>query len=162
MEATAREGIVQRIDGNYVMRFERHLKHPVEKVWAAITDPNQLVQWLARAEVELVPGGKFELRFDNTDSATLGTVREVSAPNLLEFIWNSPGAENTVVRWVLQPEGEGCRLVLTHTLAVPDPLPSMLAGWHVHLDILSTALIGQPIAWPWQRWEELHERYKNS
>ncbi|PWK12742.1 SRPBCC family protein [Tumebacillus permanentifrigoris] len=155
------EGTVQRIDGGYVIRFECHLKHPVEKVWAAITEPEQLVQWLARAEIELVEGGKFELRFDNTDSVIIGRVREVIAPTVFEFIWNSPGAENSVVRWELQHDAAGCLLVLTHRLTLPDPLPSMLAGWQVHLEVLTTALIGQPIKWPWSRWEELHDQYNN-
>jgi uncharacterized protein YndB with AHSA1/START domain len=28
----------------YVIRFERFLRHPVERVWAAITEPDQLRQ----------------------------------------------------------------------------------------------------------------------
>jgi hypothetical protein len=38
--------------------------------------------------------------------------------------------------------------------------PAMLAGWHVHLDLLSSAVVGQPEEWPWSRWEELRDQYE--
>jgi hypothetical protein len=34
-----------RVDGTYVLRFERRLAHPPEKVWRALTEPDQLRQW---------------------------------------------------------------------------------------------------------------------
>jgi uncharacterized protein YndB with AHSA1/START domain len=41
------EGTVQQVDGRYVLRFERRLNHPVEKVWAALTESDRLAEWLA-------------------------------------------------------------------------------------------------------------------
>src|SRR5215213_9511759 len=61
------EGTVQEIDGKYVLRFERRLNHPVQKVWAAHTEPDRLAEWLAEADLDLVEGGSVELRWQNTD-----------------------------------------------------------------------------------------------
>ena len=49
------DGTIETIgDGRYVLRYERRLRHPVEKVWAALTEPRQIEQWWARAaELEL-------------------------------------------------------------------------------------------------------------
>jgi uncharacterized protein YndB with AHSA1/START domain len=156
------DGIVRKIDGGYELRFERRLKHPVEKVWAALTQPERLAGWLAEADIELVEGGRIELRFDNTGHVIKGKVTNVNPPTLFEYMWSSKDAEDTLVRWELHPESDGCLLVLTHTFFGPAELAKMLAGWHVHLDILSSVLSGQPLEWPWSRWEELRDKYAKS
>src|SRR3954447_657564 len=38
--------LVER-DGNRYLRFRRTLAHPVQKVWDALVDPDQMVKWLA-------------------------------------------------------------------------------------------------------------------
>ncbi len=60
--------IETRDDGSYVLRFERRLRHPVEKVWTALTDPARIEEWWARAAVlELVEGGRARIEWLNTD-----------------------------------------------------------------------------------------------
>lgn len=59
------DGTVHEVEGQYELRFERRLKHPVEKVWAALTDPERRAEWLAPGTIELRPGGRAELTFDN-------------------------------------------------------------------------------------------------
>ncbi len=58
-----------------------------EETWEAITDPDQLGEWLAGedAELDLVPGG--DLRIDERD----GFVEEVDAPRRFVFWWAAPG-----------------------------------------------------------------------
>ncbi|WP_236587778.1 SRPBCC family protein [Tumebacillus amylolyticus] len=155
--------MLEKVGEQYVVRFERKLKHPVELVWAVLTDPEKLVQWLAKADVELVAGGKYELRFQNTDSVMLGVVQHAEAPNLLVYTWCNEGDEKaTVVRWELEATEDGTLLVLTHTFDKPDALASFMAGWHVHLDILSSILNDIPMEWPWQRWEEWNKHYQHT
>ncbi|HWI53590.1 MAG TPA: SRPBCC domain-containing protein [Symbiobacteriaceae bacterium] len=81
-----------------MIRFERHLKHPVEKVWAAITQPSQLAEWLADADIEYTPGGKIQLRFSNTGSVMNGIVTHCEPPRLFAYLWNSEDAATTAVR----------------------------------------------------------------
>ncbi|MGI6359037.1 MAG: SRPBCC family protein [Bacillota bacterium] len=154
-------GTVSITEHGYLMRFERRMPHPVEKVWAALTEPERLADWLADATMELVPGGKLQLRFGNTGSVIDGQVVAVQPPTLLEFTWNSEGAENTLVHWELHPDGAGCRLILTHSFPDRAQLPSMLAGWHTHLEGLPQAVNGERVQWPWDRWEELHQQYRH-
>ena len=57
--------------GRPTLRFERRFKHPVEKVWKAITDPAELAYWFPmEVEGDLVPGGK--LRFPMDEEAPGG------------------------------------------------------------------------------------------
>ena len=50
-------GTLEQVAGKRVLRFERRLDHPVERVWAALTEPEQLAGWLAAAdELELAEG----------------------------------------------------------------------------------------------------------
>ncbi len=162
------EGTVREIDGRYVLRFERHLNHPVEKVWAALTEPGQLVAWLTEADIELVEGGRVELRWQNTDEygnvAVLhGTITQLDPPRVLQYDSDIHG----VLRWELLADGAGgCVLTFTSTLPAPaDRLSETLAGWHVHLDHLADALAGHRVHWPtwtrdhWDRWVELRDRY---
>src|SRR3954467_8673001 len=43
------DGTLETRDGRHVMRYERRLAHPVERVWAALTEPSELSGWLAAA-----------------------------------------------------------------------------------------------------------------
>ena len=42
--------------------FERRLRHPVDAVWAALTDPEQLSGWLGQGTVEPREGGNVSIR----------------------------------------------------------------------------------------------------
>jgi uncharacterized protein YndB with AHSA1/START domain len=55
----ARLGTIEEAGDKHILRYERRLDHPVERVWAALTEPEQLAGWLAAAdELELVEGGR--------------------------------------------------------------------------------------------------------
>jgi uncharacterized protein YndB with AHSA1/START domain len=157
----SRDGTVhERADG-YQLRFERQLPHPVERVWAALTDPAQLAQWLAPGEMELTPGGRVHLAFSDGDGVIDGQVTALAPPRLLEFTWTDEGNDLGVVRWELAAEDGGARLVLTHN--VPETarafgLPA-LAGWHSLLEKLTVLLDGQPVSAAGDRWQELHDHY---
>ena len=56
----AADGTLERRDGRYILRYERRLRHPLDRVWAAITEPEQIVAWLGEADLELVAGGAVE------------------------------------------------------------------------------------------------------
>ena len=150
----------ERADG-YQLRFERHLRHPVEKVWAALTNPAQVAQWLAPGEIELTLGGRVYLAFTDGDSVIDGQVTAIAPPRLLEFTWTDKGNDLGFVRWELTAEDGGTRLALTHNLseaARAFGLPA-LAGWHSLLDQLAALLDDQPLPVAGGRWQELHDHY---
>ena len=87
----SRYGTVHKRADGYQLRFERHLLHPVEKVWAALTNPAQLAQWLAPGEIELTLGGRVSLAFTDGDGVIDGQVTAIAPPRLLEFTWTDQG-----------------------------------------------------------------------
>ncbi len=163
-EPGAADGTVETRDGLHVLRFERELAYPIERVWAALTEPDELIGWLGSVDIDPVVGGAVELRWLNTDeegnSAVLhGTITVFEAPTLLEIDSDIHG----VLRWKLTSEGTGCLLIFTSTIPAPNEhLALLLAGWHSHLDFLADALAGRPVDWdhwPLDHWKVLHERY---
>jgi uncharacterized protein YndB with AHSA1/START domain len=153
----SRYGTVHTHADGYQLRFERHLRHPVDKVWDALTNPAQRAQWLAPGELELTLGGRVSLAFTDGDGVIDGRVTAITPPRLLEFTWTDQDDDFGFVRWELGADDGGTRLVLTHT--VPESargfgLP-MLAGWHSLLDQLAALLDDQPFAR--DRWQELHD-----
>lgn len=155
-------GTVINTETGYQAHLQLCLEHKVEQVWAALTEPELLIRWLATADVELEAGGRVELRYSNSGSVVTGQVTEVEPPRLLEFTWNSTtgAAPASRVRWELTPEGQGTRLTLTHSLQDCEDLAAILAGWHTHLEGLHRAIQGEQVKWPWDRWHELHAMYK--
>lgn len=168
------DGTVHEADEQVVLRFERHLKHPVEKVWDALTDPERRGEWLAPGTVELRPGGRAELSFATAPSTANGTVlrgsvRAVDPPRLLEYTWTTEAGDEEPVRWELCPEADGTRLVLTHTLRRPvaptggldvqNVAAGYLAGWHGHLDRLALLLAGRTTTYSLATWADLYVRY---
>ena len=63
------EGVVGTDDdGRAFIRFERHLPHPIDRVWAAISEPAEIVGWLyQRVEIEPQLGGQFPMWLGATD-----------------------------------------------------------------------------------------------
>jgi uncharacterized protein YndB with AHSA1/START domain len=92
-------------------RVEREILVPgsPERVWEAITDPEQVREWLADdAEFDLRPGGDLSLR---TEAETReGFFEEVDEPGRLVFWWAQPGAELTRVELELDEVEGGTRI----------------------------------------------------
>jgi len=176
-KAITADGTVQtRDDGQAVIRFERRVAHPIERVWAALTDGDELIKWWGEGEVDLVAGGRFKLRWLNTDdegnSVELDArIAELEPPRLLEIVgdWGGESSDGeriddtrTSLRWELEAGGDSTLLRFTNTLALSAEQRTMVpAGWHYHLDALATALDGgsTDIADPWAAWEPIHEAY---
>jgi uncharacterized protein YndB with AHSA1/START domain len=164
---TLADGVLAIEGGKQVVRFQRHLAHPIERVWAALTEPDQLLAWWGDADVDLVEGGRFTVRWLNTDDrgnspVMHATITRLDPPRLLE----TSGDIHGVLRWELRPDDRGTTLVLTVSVPAPNNAVRLLrAGWHIHLEHLADALDGRPIDWArWDRdhrprWEELRAAY---
>jgi uncharacterized protein YndB with AHSA1/START domain len=147
------DGIVEQgPDGSTRIRFTRRLPHPVDRVWEALTDPGELHRWWGDTELDLVEGGRFALRWRNTDehgnAATLdGAITKLDPPRSLEITadWGMTGSPDpgspTTLTWELEPDGDDTMLHFPNTVADPAD-PRTAAGWHLHLDALATVLDG--------------------
>ena len=151
------DGVVIISGKGVTQRFERRLKHPPERVWAALTEPDQMARWLAEADVDLREGGAIELRWTNGPAVLHGRFVTVDAPHVLEYVGDIHGR----LRWELEPDGEsGTLLTLTVTRDEGDMLAQTLAGWHSHLDVLERALDGGGGDWDRDAdWEPHFARY---
>jgi uncharacterized protein YndB with AHSA1/START domain len=167
MSTATTDGALETRDDVHVLRFERRLDHPIEKVWAALTEPDHMAEWLAAAEVDLVEGGRVKLTWLNTDESGQTAVMNaritaLDPPRLIEY----EGDIHGTLRWELREDGDGCVLRFTNTLPAPkEHVSKSLAGWHIHLDHLEDVLAGGSIDWPnWYRdhfeaWSRHRERY---
>lgn len=131
-------------DGRWTLTFVRELKHPPVKVWAALTDADQLVRWAPyTADRSLASTGEAVLTMvDGPDGQAMkATVTRADRPTLLEYTWGGD-----TLRWELAPSADGTRLTLQHTMADRDSLPKVAAGWHLCLVVADHLLGGDPIA----------------
>ena len=152
-----RDGTVELHDGKKIIRFERRLAHPIDRVWDAVTDPQELEAWLARARVDLRDGGEVVFEWLNTDdegnhAVFHAAVTELDPPRVFEITGDIHGR----VRWELAPDGDDATILrfINETPAPDDDaLAKTRSGWHFHLDVLEEFLSdGTRVDWPnWPR-----------
>lgn len=156
-------GEVRKVGDHYEVTFVRRLARPVEKVWAALTVPERLADWLARAEVDLRIGGRFELYWETHSYRMSGVIVELDPPRLFAWTWPSPEHPDSLVRWILEPDGPngqgGCRLTLCQSGLSAPPLRGVAAGWHTHLEGLAGAVDGVTTPWRAEREREIGKLY---
>lgn len=137
-------------DGRSVLRMERRLAHPPEKVWRAVVEPERLLQWFPTAMTpELRTGGAVTFGFGDP-----GTVTDLEPGRVLAYTW---GTDH--LRWELHADGGGTLLVLVHSFDDRAGAASFAAGWHVCLAALDLALAGRAGEDPGIDHVALHEQY---
>lgn len=150
------------IENRPALRFERSLSHPVDAVWRAITQADEVEQWFpSRVEFdELRPGAEMTFSFENmpldAPSRMSGRVTEFDPPRVFAFYW---GEDH--LRFELEPVAgqNACVLRLTVLLDSREKAARDAAGWHVCLDRLGRRLVREE---PGGRedWQERYEEYQ--
>jgi len=149
----------------WVLVVARDLRHPPAAVWAALTEPEQLVAWAPfTAGRDLGATGAATLTMiDGVDGHRVDLaviVTRAEPPTLLEYTWGSDD-----LRWELAATGGGTRLTLRHRVGSRGEVARAAAGWHLFFDVLERLLAGDPV--PPVRgqdalehgWAALHDRY---
>lgn len=115
---------------------------PVEKVWNALTDKAQMKEWyfdipdfVAEPHTEFAfYGGTEEDRYHHHCE-----VLEVIPNQKLKHTWTYPeiSKEKTLVKWELEPDGDGTNVTLTHKglenfdhLGAEFGQNNFVAGWN--------------------------------
>jgi uncharacterized protein YndB with AHSA1/START domain len=109
---------------------------PPEKVFRALTDPQQLIRWwgddVCKASVwefDARVGGKWRFEASDTtgklvingvsDFKAGGEIVEFNPPRVLAYTWianwHDDKSRRTLVRWELTPKGKGTLVKVTHT-----------------------------------------------
>ena len=123
-------------NGRTVLRLERSLPHPPEKVWRALTTPEHLATWFpSTVRLDLREGG--EIVFD--DGAMRGVVTALDPPRLFAFSWG----DEDHLRWEVRPADGGSLLVLHHAFADRFGAASFATGWTACVEGLTHMLSGQ-------------------
>jgi uncharacterized protein YndB with AHSA1/START domain len=130
-------------DGDaWTLIFIRDLRHPPKAVWTALTDPAELERWAPFVPSrDLGTAGEVTVTTVDGDQREDGpaVVRRAEAPAVLEYSWG-----DNVLRWELEPVGDGTRLILRHTLQDPD-VAQFAAGWHICVAQMARLLDGEDV-----------------
>lgn len=136
----------------------RELRHPPERVWRALTDPDELRAW-APFDVDGdlgTAGATVKLTWVGTPTGVDTIVTRADRPRVLEY---------RDTRWVLEPVAGGTRLTLWATIDRRF-IAWGAAGWHISLDILDHLLAGTPVgriaggdAMQFEGWQRLKSEY---
>jgi uncharacterized protein YndB with AHSA1/START domain len=131
----------------------RRIKAPPARVWAAITQPDLMLQWWGpdagptlSVVADVRPGGRFSVVFrllNGEEHNPTGIYQQVVPEKLLVFTWDLPGAPEpqSLVTFRLEPFDGGTVLTLTHE-RLPDDAAraSHETGWSGLLDKLPAFL----------------------
>lgn len=119
---------VSRIDSNNdVVTSEIFIAAPRERIFQALTDPQQVVQWwgqdglykMNQFQMDLRPGGKWStagLSCKMGATELRGEVLEVDPPSRLSYTWSSTWMPKvTKVLWELDVKDGGTLVKVTHS-----------------------------------------------
>ena len=110
------------------LTINRRLDAPPERVYAAWTQPENLIRWFGptavrpgsiRAEIDLRVGGHYRIGFDHESGEhheVSGIYRDV-VPNarlIFSWAWHSTPERESLVTVTLKPDGAGTLLTLHH------------------------------------------------
>ncbi|MFG2044188.1 SRPBCC family protein [Dactylosporangium sp. NPDC048998] len=129
-------------DGRWTLRFVRALRHPPERVWRMLTEPEPLARWAPfTADRDLGSPGPATLSMIDGDTPypLPAEVLLAERPRILEYTWGEDR-----LRWELEAVGAATRLTLWHTLADRDFVPRIAAGWHQCVRVMELDLDGTP------------------
>jgi uncharacterized protein YndB with AHSA1/START domain len=130
------------------VRFERVLPGPVERVWAHLTDCGKLSAWYGDdSRIEPREGGGVRLMGGHI----AGVVTQWKPHHRFAHTWNvfTPGEARSpypesYLTFELAPRDHDVQLTLTHLPVLERFEPQNMMGWHTFLDILASAVCGQP------------------
>jgi uncharacterized protein YndB with AHSA1/START domain len=145
---TTLDGSVEKTpDGGYTVAFDRLIDRSPARVWAALTDPDVLRNWLGDVELDLRIGGVYIIRFRKMSVVMTGRITALEPGRMLEYTWQENyGMPASRIRWEVHPADTGSRLKLAHTFT-PDcvlkEIVGFAGGWHALLDAVPPAIDGR-------------------
>lgn len=147
-------------DGRPAVQFRRTYPHPIQRVWAAISEPAQIEKWFpSKVSFEPRTGASIEFSGDQNTEGSSGTILAFAPPRLLAFNWG--GDE---LHFELEPiDDASCMLTLINVLEAHDTAARNAAGWTVCLAELDKLIAGQNVSGPHsdsaEDWREHYDSY---
>ena len=142
------------------LKLDRTLNAPVERVWKAWSEPEQVARWFAPRpltlrvdKMDFRPGGVFEMAMVFPDGKThefSGTYREVVPRARLVWTGEFPGdpKDNIRTEVVFTAQGAKTRIDVRQTFQVVTPINEQALqganqGWNMTLDQLTEVVEGK-------------------
>ncbi|MCV7344045.1 SRPBCC family protein [Mycolicibacterium rhodesiae] len=159
---TSREGRISIENDRAILTFERRLPHPVERVWNAITDPQERSQWMGNTTIDAREGGTIDMTpsappIPSEQKRMVGRILVWDPPHVFEHEWNQRIVEPGVVRYELVPDGDGTLLRFSHRGLGVRNANGFRPGTHAYLDRLEAFLSEAEIPDWQQRYREVAE-----
>ncbi len=126
------------------VEVRRVVNAPIQRVWDAITNADEVGQWWAEGVIEPREGGRIKLGLDTTECEGLdldGIVKVWLPPHIFEHTWHEQSDPAMgLVRWDLVELAEGeTQITLTNLIPAEDEAP-VIAGWQEIVGGLGTYL----------------------
>ena len=148
---TTSQSVVSFADGTAPVSgtavFEIYIKTSPERLWAAITDPEQRAKYSFGVQVhsDWAPGSSYRSGAPGVDIAE-GENLVVEPPHLLvqsfKALWSEDvkAQGTTRVTWEIEPVGDSCRLTVVHDQLPASANAELYGGWPMILSGLKTLL----------------------
>src|ERR1051326_4646886 len=115
---------MEKQEGLTQLRVQRRLAHSPENVWKALTDPAEVVQWMQvpSADIDGGPDGHVDI---GARLHITGRVLTWDPPRVFEHEFKlapskaMPTGEDAILRYELEPDGDGCVLKVTFPRLTP-------------------------------------------
>lgn len=128
----------------HMVRFERPLPAPREKVWEVLTNTARLPGWYGDGAIDGQVGGTVRLMGGHI----AGTVTQWVPLTKLAYSWNVLMPGQTVSDYpesYLTLELDDAKLTLTHLPVLEAFVKLNAAGWHTFLDMVDAAARGETV-----------------
>jgi len=120
---------------------DQFIGRPPDRVWAALTTPDQLARWWAPGDIEPTVGHRFTMEMPGWGNVPCEVLEAVEPERLVHTF------ADWTLTWTLVAEGAGTRLLLEHSgfdLSRPDhrfAYEQMGPGWRDEVLPRLTALV---------------------
>lgn len=151
MTITSPLGEVIRDAEGVRLQFVRTYPDPIDRVWAAITDPDKLSAWYGTWRGD-PSTGRIELASDEGGGEFKWTdIVECDRPHKLVLVLPTPYGPWPISITLSESDGV-TTLVFVHRLSEPYDPTSIGPGWHYYLDRMAAAIDGDAMPdladWP--------------
>jgi uncharacterized protein YndB with AHSA1/START domain len=149
---TTSQTVVSFADGTAPVKgtavFEIYIKTTPEKLWAAITDPEQRAKYSfgVQTHSDWAPGSSYRAGVPGVVDIAEGDNLVVEPPHLLVQSFNALWSDDvkaqgtTRVTWEIEQVGDSCRLTVVHDRLPATANAELYGGWPMILSGLKTLL----------------------
>jgi uncharacterized protein YndB with AHSA1/START domain len=149
---TTSQSVVSFADGTAPVSdtavFEIYIKTTPEKLWAAITDPEQRAKYSfgVQTHSDWTAGSSYHSGAPGGIDIAKGENLVVEPPRLLVQTFNALWSDDveaqgtTRVTWEIEPVGDSCRLTVVHDQLPETANAELYGGWPMILSGLKTLL----------------------